>query len=166
MMMDEREVISPANRAYRPAALWAARVVVAMICIWNLTAAVPFVLNPAGYAHSFEVSDCGIGGEVLVRGLGIAFLMWQVPFLPVIWHPGRQRTLFLCLLGMQLVGLVGESAMMAALPAGHAALRATGWRFILFDGAGLVGLGVTYGTLHRKRKSDPGIWLTPHPRKN
>jgi hypothetical protein len=146
-VMDKRErVPSPEQKAQ--AALWLARVVVLTVCVWNLTAAVPFVLNPANYTRSFEVADCGVGGEVLVRGLGIAFLMWQVPFLPVIWHPGRQRILFLCLLGMQVLGLVGESVMMAALRGEHAPLRATGWRFILFDGAGLLLMGLAYRALH------------------
>jgi len=137
---------------FSPAALWAARIAVALVCFWNLTAAIPFVLDPAGYAHSFEVSGCGAGGEALVRGLGVAFLMWQVPFLPVLWHPGRYRTCYLCLLVMQLVGLAGESLMLSSLPAGHAPLRATGWRFIAFDGAGLVGMGLTYGVLHWRSK--------------
>jgi hypothetical protein len=52
---------------------------------------------------------------------------------------------------MQLLGLVGESIMMASLPGEHAPLRATGWRFILFDGAGLLLMGLAYLTLHRKR---------------
>ena len=137
--------------SYSPAALWATRLVVAVVCVWNLTAAVPFALNPADYTSGFEVS--GVGGEALVRGLGIAFLMWQVPFVPVIWHPGRNRVCFACVLGMQLVGLVGESVMMANLPAGHAPLRATGWRFIAFDTAGLVLMGLAFGFLFLKRKS-------------
>jgi len=139
------------DRSYPPAAVWAARLVVTVVCIWNLTAAVPFVLKPAGYLSSFEVS--GVGGEALVRGLGIAFLMWQAPFLPVIWHPGRNRVCFACVLGMQVLGLVGESWMLANLPAGHAPLRATGWRFIAFDAAGLGLMGLAFAGLFLRRKS-------------
>ena len=128
--------------------LWTTRFVVALVCFFNLTAAIPFVANPAGHLFSFGVEGCGIGGEVLVRGLGIAFLMWQVPFFPVIWHPGRHRVCFVCVLVMQLVGLIGEILMMAGLPGGHQALRATGWRFIVFDGGGLLGMGVMYALLH------------------
>ncbi len=135
----------------RTAASWAARIIVAAVCAWNLSAAIPFILAPARYAHGFEVS--GAGGEALVRGLGVAFLMWQVPFLPVIWNPRRYRTCFLVLLAMQLVGLAGEALMMAGLPAGHAALRATGWRFLAFDGAGLVAMAAAYAALHRGVKS-------------
>ena len=151
-MKDRAMGLTPAHREHRQAALWFARAAVTLVCTWNLTAALPFVFNPAGYLHSFELAGGGIGAEALVRGLGIAFLMWQIPFLPVIWHPGRGRTCFLCVLGMQLVGLLGESVMMATLPAGHAPLRATGWRFILFDGAGLLLMGLAYGVLWRQRR--------------
>ena len=134
----------------RTVALWAARIVVAGVCAWNLSAAIPFVLNPSGYAPAFEVS--GAGGEALVRGLGVAFLMWQVPFLPVISNPRRHRTCFLVILAMQLVGLAGEAWMLAGLPAGHDALRATGLRFLAFDGAGLVAMAAAYAALHRGGK--------------
>ncbi len=134
--------------------IWFARLAVGLVLVWNLTAAVPFALSPAAHAPGFEVS--GAGGEALVRGLGIAFLMWQVPYLPVIWHPGRHRALFAVLLAMQVVGLAGESWMMAGLPAGHASLRAIGWRFVAFDGAGLVLMGIAYGLLHLQRHSASG----------
>lgn len=127
------------------------RLVVGMVFAWNLSAAIPFVVNPAAYTVGFQVADCGIGGEVLVRGLGIAFLMWQVPFIPVIWNPGRQQTVFACLLGMQLIGLLGESLMMVLLPDGNSLLRATGWRFILFDGSGLLLMGIAYAVLDIKK---------------
>jgi len=136
------------GRDRHPVALWMARVAVATVCIWNLTAAIPFVLNPAGYTHSFELGGSGLAGQMMVRGLGVAFLMWQIPFLPVIWHPGRHRTCFLCVLGMQLVGLVGESLMLVGLEGGHAPLRATGLRFVFFDAAGLVVMALAYGALH------------------
>jgi hypothetical protein len=133
----------------RPLALWSARIAIAAVMAWNLSAAVPFVLSPAAYAPGFEVS--GAGGEALVRGLGILFLMWQVPFVPAILNPRRYRACFLCILAMQAIGVAGESAIMAALPAGHAALRATGWRFIGFDAAGLVLIAAAYIVLYRRR---------------
>lgn len=133
--------------------LWSARLVVAAVCIWNLTAAVPFTLNPSAYTRAFELENTGLPGQVMVRGLGVAFLMWQVPFLPVIWHPGRFRACYLCVLGMQLVGVVGESIMLAGLPAGHAPLRATAQRFILFDATGLVLMALAYVALRRSQCS-------------
>jgi len=123
------------------------RIIVAVVMTWNLSAAIPFVLHPESYTASFGVQGGGIGGMVLVRGLGVAFLMWQIPYLPVIWHPGRHRTCFLCVLGMQLVGLLGETLMMVNFPPGYLAVKATGWRFILFDGSGLILMGTAYISL-------------------
>ncbi len=127
--------------------IWAARVAVATVCAWNLSAAVPFILAPARYAPEFEVG--GAGGEALVRGMGILFLMWQVPFLPVIWNPRRHRACFAVILAMQAIGLAGESWMLATLPGGHEVLRATGTRFIAFDAAGLALLAAAYALAHR-----------------
>ena len=119
-----------------------ARVALSVVLIANLSAALPFVLRPADYAAGFELS--GVPGEVAVRGLGILFLMWAVPFFPAIIHPARYRIAFTCVLAMQVIGLAGELLMLMGLPAGHAALRATGLRFVAFDGAGLLLLLVAY----------------------
>ena len=129
---------------------WAVRIAVATVCAWNLSAAVPFTVSPYRYIAGFEVS--GPGGEALVRGLGILFLMWQVPFLPAIWNPRRQRVCLRVILAMQAVGLAGELWMIATLPPGHAALRATGARFVAFDAAGLVLLAAAYALTREARE--------------
>ena len=118
--------------------IWVARALVSAVFIANLTAAVPFVLQPARYAAGFQMS--GVPGEVFVRSLGILFLMWNTAYPPVILAPHRQRTLLGVLLTMQIIGLAGETWMVLTLPAGHAALAASGLRFILFDTSGLIAL--------------------------
>ena len=122
--------------------MWFARAAVLAVLIANMSAAIPYLLRPADYAAAYELT--GVPGEVAVRGFGILFLMWAVPFIPAIWHPARNRVAFAIVLAMQAIGLVGESFMLAGLPAGHAVLRATGLRFIAFDGAGLVLLLIAY----------------------
>jgi hypothetical protein len=126
----------------KPASLWFARAALLAVLISNMTAAIPYVLRPADYAAAYELT--GVPGEVAVRGFGILYLMWAVPFVPAIWHPVRNRVAFAAVLAMQAIGLAGESLMLAGLPAGHAVLRATGLRFIAFDGAGLVVLLIAY----------------------
>jgi hypothetical protein len=121
---------------------WVARAALLVVLFANLSAAIPYVVRPADYVAAYELS--GVPGEAVVRGLGILFLMWAVPFIPAVLHPVRHRIAFACVLAMQAIGLAGESLMMAALPAGHDALRATGLRFIAFDGAGLVLLLIAY----------------------
>ena len=112
-----------------------ARVALSAVLLANLSAAIPYLARPADYVATFELS--GAPGEVAVRGLGLLFLMWAVPFIPAIVHPVKYRIAFVCVLVMQVIGLLGESLMLVGLAAGHATLRATGLRFIAFDGAGL-----------------------------
>ena len=128
--------------------LWLARAVVGLVFFFNVTCAIPFIVWPDRYAPSFEVS--GVPGQALVRGMGILFLMWNATYPPVLVRPEHNRTLFLVILAQQAIGLAGETWMWVALPAGHAALRATGLRFIAFDGAGLVGMGLIYWLLQRR----------------
>ncbi len=121
---------------------WLARAALMAVLLANLSAAIPYVARPADYVAAYELT--GTPGEVIVRGLGILFLMWAVPFVPAILQPTRNRVAFTCVLAMQVIGLAGESLMMATLPPGHDTLSATGWRFIAFDGAGLVLLSLGY----------------------
>ena len=115
--------------------VWGTRALILSVFIANLSAAIPFILQPERFAAGFEMS--GIAGEVSVRGMGILFLMWNATFPPVILRPDRYRVLFSVMLAQQIIGLLGETLMCASLPAGHATLQATGMRFILFDGIGL-----------------------------
>ena len=126
--------------------MWFARAAVLAVLIANMSAAIPYLLRPADYAAAYELT--GVPGEVAVRGFGILFLMWAVPFIPAIWHPARNRVAFAIVLAMQAIGLVGESLMLIGLPPGHDVLRATGLRFIAFDGAGLVLLLIAYRLSH------------------
>jgi hypothetical protein len=126
----------------RSLVLWPVRLIVGIVFFFNVTCALAFIARPGDYAPSFEVS--GLPGEILVRGMGILFLMWNATYPPVLVRPDRQRTLFAVILAQQAIGVVGETAMWVALPPGHPALWATGLRFILFDGAGLVGMGLAF----------------------
>jgi len=103
---------------------WLARATLTVVLLANLSAAIPYVARPADYAAAYELT--GTPGEVIVRGLGILFLMWAVPFIPAILQPTRNRVAFTCVLAMQIIGLAGESLMMATLLPGHDTLSATG----------------------------------------
>ena len=125
--------------------LWLARLVVGTVFLFNVTCALAFVIRPDRYAPAFEVS--GVPGRVLVRGMGILFLMWNATYPPVLIRPDRYRTLFAVILVQQAIGLAGETWMWATLPSGHTALWTTGLRFIAFDGVGLVGMGLAFWLL-------------------
>lgn len=131
----------------RTVVLWFVRLVVGIVFFFNVTCALAFIARPGDYAPSFEVS--GLPGEILVRGMGILFLMWNATYPPVLARPDRQRVLFAVILAQQAIGVIGETAMWVTLPPGHPALWSTGLRFILFDSAGLVGMGLAFWTLVR-----------------
>ncbi len=126
-------------------ALWPARLALATVFFFNVSCALAFILFPRAYMAGFEVS--GVPGEALVRGIGVLFLMWNVTYPPAIWHPWRHRQMFAVLLVQQIIGLAGETWMWLTLPPGHNPLAATGRRFILFDGGGLVAMSLAFAFL-------------------
>ncbi|GAA6490269.1 hypothetical protein [Gordonibacter urolithinfaciens] len=129
----------------RRAAGLAARVAVALVFALNVQCAVSFVLWPGAYAGGFELE--GVPGAAAVRGLGVAFLMWNATYPAVIANPRRFRALYAVVLAQQAVGLAGESWILLSLPAGHAALAASIVRFIAFDAAGLVLMAAAFAWL-------------------
>jgi hypothetical protein len=127
---------------YHRTALWLTRLALIVVFFFNVNCALAFVIRPAAYAPGFEVS--GVVGEVVVRGIGILFLMWNVTYPLAIQDPWRYRWLFLIVIIQQAIGLTGETWMLLTLPPGHTALATTGWRFVAFDGGGLVAMLITY----------------------
>ena len=111
----------------------AARIAVALVFALNVQCALQFVLWPEAFAGAYELS--GVAGEAAVRGLGVAFLMWNATYPPVIASPRRFRALYVVVLVQQAIGLVGETAILLGLPGGHEVLAASILRFIAFDAA-------------------------------
>ena len=122
--------------------LWLARVLIVFVTAWNLQAALVFILWPEHYAPGFELT--GVPGVAAVRGTGILFVMWNVPYVVALWHPQKYRLALGMALAMQFIGLVGESLILATLPQEHALLRASITRFIIFDGGGLLLLAAVF----------------------
>lgn len=126
-------------------ATWTCRIAFALVFAVNVHCALSFVIDPAAFMGGFELE--GVPGEAATRGMGVAFLMWNCTYPLVIWQPARFRALAGVVLAQQAVGLAGESAILAGLPAGHAVLAGGIVRFIAFDGAGLVLMGVAVAWL-------------------
>jgi hypothetical protein len=122
--------------------IWTARLLIGIVTIWNLQAALMFVFSPSGFVPAYELS--GTSGEAAVRGIGVLFLIWNIPYLFALQNPIRfQLALFFALL-MQFTGLIGESYILSTLSIEHVMLRNSIFRFITFDGAGLVLLVFAY----------------------
>jgi hypothetical protein len=109
---------------------------IGIVLFFNLQCALIFLATPALFTSSFELA--GVSGEMMVRGMGILFLMWNIPYIFAISNPRKRIVSLIESVLMQLAGLVGETFLVLSLPVGHEALRSTGMRFILFDGGGLI----------------------------
>jgi len=116
--------------------LWLGRFLILCVFIMNMQCALAFLLNPALFAPGFELQ--GPVGEAMLRGMGVLFLMWNVPYAVAAWQPQKHRLSLFEAVIMQAIGVIGESAICLALPFGHAQARASVLRFIIFDAGGLV----------------------------
>lgn len=116
--------------------LWLSRLCIGLVFFFNVQCAVVFLTAPGLYSPSFELS--GIPGEGMVRGLGILFLMWNVPYAFALWHPFRFRLSLLQAGIMQTLGVVGETLLWFSMPSSYSLVRSSVLRFIIFDAAGLV----------------------------
>ena len=116
--------------------IWLVRILIGVVFAWNVQAALVFIVSPASFVRAYGLS--GIPGEAAVRGFGVLFLMWNVPYLYAAIDPVRFRMGLVFALWMQSIGLLGESYIYFTLTLAEYLLRSSVLRFILFDGAGLV----------------------------
>ena len=122
--------------------LWLSRFLIGLVTLFNLQAALLFLLNPADYAPGFELS--GAAGSAVIRGMGLLFVMWNVPYVVALLHPVRHRVSLIESVVMQGIGVVGETVLLLALPGSHPLISASITRFIVFDGSGFVFLALAW----------------------
>ena len=89
------------------------RLLIGIVTVWNLQAAFIFIFAPGRYVSSYELS--GIAGETVVRGIGVLFVMWNVPYLFALQNPIRYQLALSFALLMQFVGLIGESYILSTI---------------------------------------------------
>lgn len=128
---------------------WIGKILIGLVLFINVQCALFFIIYPERFAPSFELS--GDAGVAAVRGIGVLFLMWNVPYGVAFWNPGRYRLSLYEAIMMQLIGLIGETAILGRLPASHQVARASLLRFISFDGGGLI-LLLTAAWITRQKK--------------
>ena len=117
------------------ARIWTSRALIAVVLFLNVQAAVLFLIHPESFAPGFELS--GVAGTSFIQGIGLLFLMWNVPYFVALLHPIRHRTSLVEALIMQTIGVIGETTLRCLLPAGHDLIISSVSRFILFDAADL-----------------------------
>jgi hypothetical protein len=113
-----------------------ARVLIGIVFLWNLQCAVVFLLLSERYAPQFQLS--GAIGEAMIQGMGILFLMWNVPYAVALWNPIRHRLSLYEAITMQAIGFIGETIIWLGLPPGYSLASNSLVRFMIFDVAGLL----------------------------
>ncbi len=120
--------------------VWISRILIAAVTVMNVQAAFQFMLTPQNYAYGFEMT--GAAGEAMLRGMGLLFLMWNIPYMFAAYHPVRNFISVVEAVIMQFIGVTGETLILLGMPEGHPLIEASVKRFIIFDGSGLVFLAV------------------------
>ena len=128
--------------------LWIGRFLILIVFFWNVQAAVLFLLRPQDYAPGFEL--VGVPGQSIIQGIGLLFLMWNVPYFVALLNPVKFRVSLIEAILMQAIGVIGESILRAVLPEGHMLIAVSVARFIWFDGGGLVLLLLAWGITQKK----------------
>ena len=113
-----------------------ARILIGFVFLVNVQCALVFLIWPEKYTPGFELS--GVPGEAMLRGLGVLFLMWNVPYAVALWNPIRYRLALWMAIAMQAIGVAGETLIAISLPGQHILIRASISRFVVFDAAGLL----------------------------
>ena len=121
---------------------WVVRICFALVFAVNVQCALSYVLDPLSYVGGFGLE--GVAGEAAVRGMGVTFLMWNATYPAFILFPSRFRCLGWVIIAQQVIGLAGESAILAGIGASRVLLRASIERFIAFDAAGLLIMAASF----------------------
>ena len=133
-----------------------ARLLIGLVTFFNLQCALYFLFRPADYAPGFELT--GVPGSAIVQGMGLLFIMWNIPYLFALVNPLKYTVSLVEAVIMQAVGVFGETILLLDLKGEHPLVRASVLRFIYFDGGGLVLLALALFLIlrfKRSRASDP-----------
>ncbi len=108
---------------------------IGLVFVLNVQCAIMFLLKPGNYYHGFELPL--FPGREVVRGFGILFLMWNVPYgiaflNPIRFHISTWEAVF-----MQAIGFFGEIGIYFS-STDTRVIHYTIGRFIVFDGVGLI----------------------------
>ncbi|MBU1662583.1 MAG: hypothetical protein KKD28_14045 [Chloroflexi bacterium] len=118
--------------------LWFGRALIGAVIFTNVQCAIAFLRSPTVYAPWYELQ--GAAGEAAIRGFGVLFLMWNVPYVVALIYPHKQRTSLYEAIIMQTIGIIGEAFILWWLPIEYTIARGSIVRFIIFDGGGLIAL--------------------------
>jgi hypothetical protein len=121
---------------------WLIRALIAPVIFFNLQCSFEFLVHAERYAPSFDLKEPT--GVYMIQGLGLLFLMWNIPYLVALIDPIRHATSLTEAVIMQAIGVAGETLLILNAAPAYVTLHASVMRFILFDGVGLLLLLAAY----------------------
>jgi hypothetical protein len=128
--------------------LWLPRLLIGAVLFFNLQCALAFLADPAAYMAGFGLS--GEAGAGMLRGMGLLFVMWNVPYVLACYNPIKYRVSLIEAIIMQAIGLLGETWILLSMEIQNPLITSTVLRFIVFDGGGLVLLAIAYLLTNKK----------------
>jgi hypothetical protein len=140
----------PTENRNDPIVIWIIRLLIALVFASNILCAIQFLVNPSSYIQQFD--QIGEAGIVVIRSLGILFIMWNVPYAIAVYHPYRYPIALTSALLMQLIGFIGETWIYFSIQ-NLVNTKSSIMRFMIFDFAGLLLLSVAFALLFNKRKN-------------
>lgn len=133
-----------------------ASILIGIVFIFNIQAGIDFYFNPGKYSAAYELS--GIPGDISVAGVGLLFIMWNVPYAFALWNPVKNTISLVQATIMQLLGVIGETALLYRFSAqDFPYLSNSIKRFIYFDSAGLILLLLAGFLIYRNKKNSVGL---------
>lgn len=131
---------------------WLVRGLLIFIQVYNLNAAISFMFAPDAYVPMMALE--GIPGKVAIQGVGLLFLMWQVPYFFALADPIRYKVGVWMALIMQVIGVVGETILYFQIPETYPTLRSSIISFIIFDAIGVLILLIALGLIGMALKNE------------
>ncbi len=133
-----------------------ASILIGIVFVINIQAGFDFYFNPGKFTAAYELS--GVPGELSVAGVGLLFLMWNVPYAFALWNPFKNKISLVQATIMQLIGVIGETALLFRFSnQAHPILASSIKRFIYFDSAGLLLLVLAIWLVYRNLKKQRGV---------
>jgi hypothetical protein len=132
-----------------------ASILVGSVFVINIQAGFDFFINPQKFTKAFELA--GTPGEISVAGVGLLFIMWNVPYVFAIVNPIKYSISLLQAIIMQLLGVAGETILYLRIPnQSHQLMKESILRFIIFDFAGFILLIMAGGMIVKLIKEQRG----------
>jgi hypothetical protein len=128
-----------------------AQLLISIVLLFNITCAFQFLISPQFYNSGFGLFK--ESPTAIIRGYGILFLMWNIPYLFALANPIRFQVSLIEAIIMQSIGILGEGWIRVSLPQTAELSTNMITRFLYFDVFGLIALTSAWFIVKRIKES-------------